>query len=175
MEKIINLESTFTPYTLDMYSTFTFESDEEGILCDLEKEYDDLEWMYDNKEYLQALSNNRLDLLKKNIIDNVILDIQKDGEPTSPRYYNFDTDKSFNNWVIDTDKLDEYINNNLSDYNENKLKDRDGFWWFGDEEQTKLNYYLMTESVKTYPAENYYYDQVDEVPAGEYITYEIIN
>jgi len=176
MTKEIELESTFTPYTLDRYATFTFEGYEDDLIeayndkHGTRREYDDFEWAYNTKDYLIDLAENRLKLLRQNILDNVIIGIDADGEPTSPRYYNFDTDKAFNIWIVDIDALRRYVEEHKADYEENKLRDRDGFWWFGDEEQTMLNYYLFTESVKRYNKDDYFYNQLEQVDGKAYIT-----
>jgi len=127
--QIIELESIFTPWTLDMYQTFDFARADEMILEDLGGEYDDYNWDYDCQGYLKALADNRLDLLRDNILDEVIVDILYDGEPISPAYYNFTTDKTFNRWLVNVDELENFITENADDFLANKLESRDGFWW----------------------------------------------
>jgi len=77
MKKItkIDLESTFTPWTLDTYQTFTFDRDEECILETEGGGYDNYEWDYNTDGYLDELAKNRIELLKDNILDDVILDV----------------------------------------------------------------------------------------------------
>ena len=69
----------------------------------------------------------------------------------------------------------QYIKENKKDFDENKLKDGPGFLWFGDDDQTKLNYYLFTESVKKYNnIEAYYYGMIEGLDFSEFITGELI-
>lgn len=173
-EKII-LGSDFTPYTLDTYQTFS----DEDIETDLVQDYNErhrtdfdqhgFDFKYDHKGYLKELADNRLKLLKENILDDVILDIEDDGEPISPREYNFGTDKADNIFTVDVAKLDAYISNISKEYEKNKIKDCDGFMWLGDEYQAKLNYYLRDVSFCKYSQENYYFDQVENVFEADYI------
>ena len=172
MEKI-TLETVFTPYTLDTYQTFTFENDEE-CLIDEGKTYDDYEWDYDCKGYLNDLAENLIVLLRDNILDDVITGINSDLKVSSPKQYNFDTDKIFIDFKVDQLKLDKYINDNIDEYNKNKLKSCDGFMWFGDDKETKLNYYLRKVSAEKYSQESYFYDQIDCVQGCEYITNKLI-
>ena len=151
--KTIELETTFTPWTLDTYQTFTFERAENMEIdhwsreLGLKLDYDDFDWSYDTDGYLQALSDRLKSLLQEYILDDVIVGLEF-NEPTSPRQYNFTTDKSFVEWEVDMDKLEKYIEENKEDFEENKLSSGPGFVWLGDEEQTKLNYYLCEESTK---------------------------
>lgn len=187
MTKTINLESTFTPWTLDTYSVFDLSEQCDYIMENIREDNPDREineadvdFTFKNNEYLQTLASARLDLLRDNILDNVILAIEADGPATSPREYNFTTDTAWNNWTVDADALDEYIAKNIADYEENKLKSNTewGFIWRGDEDQTRLNYYLKTESVKKYGEkdsffEQYYYDMMEAVPGHEYVEWSI--
>lgn len=172
-KKIINLETTYTPWTLDTYQTFTFDNAEDMILEDLDKTAEDVSFSWDHKGYLKDLSINLIDLLKYNILDDVILSIEPDGDPASPAYYNYISDHLFINWTVNINKLKKYINDNIEDYNKNKIGSGSGFCWLGDEEETMLNYYLFNESVKKYSDEAYFYDQLDGVLAWEYVTYKI--
>ena len=171
--KTITLETVFTPYTLDTYQTFTFENDEE-CLIDEGKTYNDYDWDYDCEGYLNNLAENLIVLLRDNILDDVITGVDSDMKVFSPKEYNFDTDKIFIDFKVNQLKLDKYINDNIDEYNENKLKSCDGFMWFGDDKETKLNYYLRKVSDKKYTQENYFYDQTDCVQGYEYITNKLI-
>lgn len=153
----INLDSMFTPYTLDTYQTFTL--DDQDIPDNIE---------YDHAAYLQDLAQNRLELLKKNILDNVIIDILEDGPAVSPEYYNYSTDNAFNNYLVDQKALDQYIKEHRADYEKNKIKSGPGFFWLGDDNQTKLNYYLRAVSAKLYDDDQYFYDQIETVQPYEY-------
>jgi len=171
--KTITLETVFTPYTLDTYQTFTFENDEECLIDD-GKTYDDYDWNYDCKGYLNDLAKNLIVLLRDNILDDVITAIDSDMKVLSPKQYNFDTDKIFIDFKVNQLKLDKYINDNIDDYEKNKLKNCDGFMWFGDDNQTRLNYYLRAVSAEKYPAIDYFYDQIEEVDQCQYITNKLI-
>jgi hypothetical protein len=180
MKKIkIELESTFTPYTLDTYQTFTME-DGDAYLLDIENskkpnrkkelEYDDFEWDYDTESYLNDLAHNWKICLNENIIDDVILSINYEGKPTDPKEYNYTTNKVYSFFEVNVDKLQKYIKDNQNDYNENKIQSRTGFYWFGDDNQTMLNYYLYNVSSKKYTPTDYYYDQIEGIQTIEYIT-----
>jgi len=172
----ITLETLYTPYTLDTYQTFNFERDEESIMQNENiTDYDDIDWTYDYEGYLKDLATNLVVLLNDNILDDVILKISSDNEVSSPKEYNFTTDKSWLDFDIDIKKLKAYIKKNQTDYDKNKLGSCDGFMWFGNENETMLNYYLFTKSVKKYDNFEYLQDQFESVPAGEYIEYKVIN
>ena len=171
MEKI-TLETVFTPYTLDIYQTFTFENDEE-CLIDEGKTYDDYDWDYDCEGYLNNLAENLIVLLRDNILDDVITGVDSDMKVFRPKEYSFDTDKIFIDFKVNQLKLDKYINDNIDKYNKNKLNSCDGFMWFGDDKETKLNYYLRKVSAEKYSPESYFYDQ-NEIYRSEYITNKLI-
>lgn len=176
----ISLESTFTPWTLDCYQTFTFENTEDQEIYYYNEEnqtsldYDDFNWEYQCDDYLSALADNRLELLKQYIIDDVILDIKADGKPVSPKEYNFDTDKAFNDYIVNQKALNEYIKANQDDYNKNKLQSCDGFMLFGDDITTKLHYYLATKSIKALSSNYYFMEQYEQVEQYEYMLMELI-
>jgi len=184
--KKINLDLSFTGYTIDTYQTFTFDQDEERIIDEYNDPdmystsskddvgYDDIEWEYDNEGYVQALADNFVELMNDNILDDVILNVKAHGKAWSPKYYNHSTDNCDITWEIDEKKLDEYIEKNNEHYEMNKLKSCDGFMWFGDEITTRLNYYIGVVSMKKYDDMAYMYDQMDSVPAYEYIDYKLI-
>jgi hypothetical protein len=185
MQKITNieLEAMFTPYTLDTYSTFEIGSDDDmeienyNEINGTDLSYYDFNWTYDNESFLHDIAKKRLELMRDNILDDVIIGIKKDGEPWSPREYNFSTDNANNIYTVNIKKLKQYIKDNQEDYNKNKLKDRDGFMWFGDDHQTMLNYYLRTESAKEntgYTQDDYIVDIYDAIRAHEYVTFEPI-
>jgi len=173
----------YTPYTLDTYSIFTFDHAEESEIQyyneehekpdGKEYEYDDFDWDYDNQGYLNALAGNLLDMLNQNILDDVITKIEHDGKTYSPKEYNFKTDDADLQFTVNEEKLKEYITQNEEDYNKNKIGSCDGFMWFGDEDETKLNYYLKTKSLEDYPREDYWYDQYEIYPS-EFITMTLI-
>lgn len=147
MNKIeIELDSMFTPYTLDTYQTFTLDDEEDRIIENLREDtgldltYHDVVWEYDINGFVKALAEKRLEVLRGNIIDDVILAIDDNTDISSPKEYNFKTDNCFNVYMVDIDALNKFIADNKNDYEQNKLRDRDGFWWFGDDNQTKLNY-----------------------------------
>ena len=181
----IELENLYTPWTLDTYQTFTMESELEYIICmendNAKKEnrlavvldYDSFDWNYNMDGYRQALAENFIKLLKENIIDGVITGIYSDMKVISSNYYNFTTDKIWIDFTVNAKALDEYIEKNKKDYEDNKIKSVSGFCWFGDEYQTKLNYYLKTESAKRLSVNDYFMDQAENVSGYEYIDYKI--
>ena len=181
IKKQIELESMFTPYTIDTYSTFTLDN-EEMIIENLSEEtgrslnYDDINWTYNHAAFVNALAEKRLEVLRDNILDNVILAIADNTDISSPREYNFKTDNCFNVYTVDAGTLDKFIADNKDDYEKNKLRDRDGFWWFGDDDQTKLNYYLTKTNYceKDSNFEAYYYDILEGLDLSGFITYKLI-
>lgn len=189
MTKEIKLDSMFTPYTIDTYQTFTLDDQEDMIIqdkCDYDENgirreasidvrYDDLEWEYDHKGFVQALADRRLELLQENIIDDVIIDIRSDGPAVSPKEYNFKTDDTFEVYTVDIVKLNQYISDNIADYQESKLKSCDGFIYLGDDDQVKLNYYLKTKTEKEYDStETYYYDMIEGIDFYEFVSAKLI-
>jgi hypothetical protein len=187
MQKIIELESTYTPYTLDTYHTFTFESDEDYILEILNDEksdeadeitYDDVDWDYNTDGYLKDLAEKRVELMNDEILDDVILKVESKGEIVRPAYYNFTTDRDNTYFTVDIEKLEKYISGHKEDYEKNKIQSCGGFMWLGDEEQTMLNYYLMYKSAdddKGYTRHAYVIDQYDCFSPYEYIDYKLID
>ena len=69
----IELETLYTPYTLDQYQTFTFDNVYDYICQDLDLDFNDIDWDYDTDGYAKALAINLVKLLNKNILDDVIL------------------------------------------------------------------------------------------------------
>jgi hypothetical protein len=183
IKKLIELDAMFTPYTLDTYSTFTLDNEAERIIENLSEDtgrelsYDDIDWNFDMDGLVKALANRRLKVLRDNILDHVILAIADNTDISSPREYNFKTDNCFNVYTVDIEALDDFIAKNQKDYDNNKLRDRDGFWWFGDDDQTKLNYYLTKTNYceKGSEFEEYYYDMIEGVDLSEFINYKLIN
>lgn len=170
----LELETSFTPYTLDTYQTFTFDNVYSQVCEDLACGFDDLEWDCEHNHYVQALAENWVVLMNENIVDDVILGVKAEGKSYSPREYNFRTDGCNMFFDVNVKELEKYIEKNLENYNENKLKSCDGFMWFGDDLQTKLNFYLENETTKKYEAPTYYFDQIDGVDANEYVSWEKI-
>lgn len=161
-----------TPYTIDTYSLFTMDN-EEAIMDD-GKTYDDYEWEYDNKGYVQALADNWLKLMRGNIIDPVILAIESDGPAYSPREYNFKTDNAPISITIDRDALNAYIETNKEKYEKEKRHSYDGYIWLGEEIDNMLMFYLENESIKLYSTEDYYMDQREQVSEYEYMSNTLI-
>jgi hypothetical protein len=116
----------YTPYTLDSYNTFVFDSEEEQIIESYneqngtQKTYDDFVWEYKTKEYLQALGENLVLLLNKNILDDVILKVASDNVVYRPREYNFTTDEITLDFIVNTDNLKKYIEDHAKDYKQKK-------------------------------------------------------
>lgn len=170
MEKI-TLETLYTPYTLDTYNTFDLDIDEMSFF-ELEGEYDDYTFDYDFDTYKKDLAVNMIKLLKANILDNVITGIESDYIVHSPRSYNYETDKIYIDFIINKKELDLYIEKNIDKYNAEKIKDQDGFWWLGNEDQTRLNFYLYNESIEIYSSDDYVMDQYEGVESYQFITYK---
>jgi hypothetical protein len=174
----------YTPWTIDTYSTFDLEGHEDQEIYNYNEEngtsytYDDFNWSYDHKGLVKQLANNWLDLTKFNILDDVILAITPDGEPWSPREYNFTTDDQNINFLVDYNKLVAYIEANREHYNQNKISDSSGFWWLGDKDQTMLHYYLATKSANDYTENDYISDQYDLLQGNgqlyELVSFELI-
>ena len=164
----IKLETLYTPYTLDTYSTFLSNDHEESEIDNYNEEhgtdynYDDFDWTYDHKKLVKMLFDNCIELMRDNCIDDIVLAIEPNGEPTSPREYNFSTDKGWIDFEVDHEKLVQFcLVDNKDDYHENKLQDRSGFLWMGNREQTMLAYYLNKKTADDYTPEDYYFDQHD--------------
>jgi len=174
VKKDINLSIMYTPYTIDTYNTFTMETAEGCIMEDQQCEYDDIEWNYDHREYLQALADSWIELMNKNILDDVILKVEADGKAISPKEYNYRTDDCDVIFTVNINQLKAYIDRNSEDYAKNKIGSVDGFMWFGDDNETMLHYYLKKQSVKHYDAYAYYIDQMESVNDFDYIDYKII-
>jgi hypothetical protein len=182
--KPIEMNIMFTPWTIDTYSTFTFDDHDEREIENYNQEngteltYDDFEWEYDHKGYVKQLADNWLDFMRDNIIDDVILAIEPDGEPWSPKFYNFSTENQNIKFTVDYAKLTEYIEANREHYQKNKIGSCDGFMWFGDDDQTMLHYYLQYKSGSDYTDENYYYDQIEALQSNgqiyEFVKFEVI-
>jgi len=168
----VKLSISDTPYTIGTYQTFTLEGAVESILDGLDKTYDELDWTYDMDKYIADLATSFEELMRENLLDDVIKNVTLDGKPYSPKFYNFSTDNCGLVFDIDPEKLQAYISYNKDDYEKNKKHDVDGFWWFGNEIETMLDYYLEAVSLKKYDYEAYYYDQMDRVDPHEYVTYE---
>lgn len=105
-------------FTVDTYGTFTFDDEESDIEWyndenNTNLDYDDFDWTYDNKGYVQHLSENSVAILEGVLIDEVIHKIElKDQQ--SPQFYNYTTDSYTAFWTVDEDKLIDYINQDTS-------------------------------------------------------------
>lgn len=163
----LETQITFTPYTIDTYSMFGLDC--EDALIDDGKVYDDYDWTYLHKKYVQALADNWLLLMRENIIDDVVLDIAIVGEAYSPREYNFTTDNCQVSFDVDIDKLRAYVEAHRAQYDIEHIRDHDGFWWFGNEDDTMLHWYLQTVSATQYTPDTYVQDQYEGVPQYEYV------
>lgn len=172
--KRISFDISFTPYTIDTYSTFTSDSDEEMIIENYREdtgrdiEYDNIEWNYDHKGFVQNLAEKWCELLNENITDDVIQKIELVGKAYSPREYNFRTDNCETAFTVDYDALKAYIDANKEAYDRDHIKSEDGFMWFGSEEETMLHYYLHTVSKKNYSEWDYMNDVLDDDQATWY-------
>jgi hypothetical protein len=168
--KTLECSISDTPYTIDTYQTFTFDNAEEMICENYTLDYDDLDWEHRTTEHVQALAESWLHLLKENILDNVIRDIAITAPASSPREYNFRTDSAPVKFTVDMDALNKYIDDHAEDYQKNKIHSVDGFMYFGDEDDARLDYYLRKVSTVLYrPYEDYFMDQLDAVDSWEYV------
>ena len=180
----IKLDVMSTPYTIDTYSTYLSDSYEEQEIeyynetNETDYNYDDFDWKYNHKGLVQHLADSLLEQMRENIIDDVILKIEADGEAWSPREYNFATDNASFIYTVNPEALEAYIADNAEAYETDKKKSYDGFWWRGDEDETRLAFYLEHKSVKDYTNEDNFYDQWDELNGNgvwhEFIDYELI-
>ena len=135
-------------------------------------EYDDYEWTYDFETYLKDLAENLVSLLNENILDDVIVCVSSDMKVHRPKFYNFITDHIYLDFEVNETALNEYIEKHKEKYERNKITSRDGFSWHGEENETRLNYYLNTVSSALYSEGDYLNDQFETVDAYEYIDYK---
>lgn len=168
MNTKIDLSIVDTPYTIDTYSTFTMDDDENMI--EDGKTYDDYEWEYNSKEYVQALAENWQVLMRENILDPIIKNITVTGSAYSPREYNFTTDNAPVSIEYDQEALHAYINKNKERYNKEKRHSYDGYIWLGDDEDAMIIWYMETVSTCQFSTDDYFMDQRDKVSAYEYIS-----
>lgn len=159
----------YTPWTIDTYATFTGDMYEEMELEYLSEElgrdvtYDDVEWEYNHKKLLEILTKNWIDFTRANILDDIIISIDQDGEPWSPREYNFSTDDCSITFGVNIERLRDWIEVNWEKYQAEKIQSQSGFIWLGDEDETMLEYYLRAKSAEEYTPESYLYDQLDDL------------
>jgi len=161
-----------TPYTIDTYNTFTLDNEE--ALMDEGKTYDDYEWEYDHKGYVQALADNWEVLMRENILDDIIKNITVTGKAHSPREYNFTTDNAPIAIEYDQEALHAYIEAHKEQYEAEKRHSYDGYMWLGEEEDNMLMWYMETVSTKLYRTVDYYMDQRDDVIEYEYMSNTLI-
>lgn len=169
MEKQTWTASTLdTPYTLDTYTTFSLDCEEQ--LVDEGKTYNDYEWEYDTEGYLASLAQNWQKLMRKNIIDDVIISVTVTGAPSSPKYYNHTTDSAPIEVEYNPEALSSYIAAHATHYEKEKRHSYDGYIWLGGEIDAQIIYYLENESTKLYSVDDYYMDQLDDTNQYEYVT-----
>lgn len=180
MEKI-ELTIIDTPYTIDTYSTFTTDHAEEYLLEAMREEnpdivYDDIDWNYDHEGHIQALAENCVALMNKNICDNVIKSITLNGKAYSPKEYNFTTDNAPISITYNEEALAVYIEEHREKYEKEKRQSYDGYMWLGDERDNELQWYMKTASTALYSIEDYYMDQNDndQVDAYTFLNYEVM-
>lgn len=172
----LKMSITDTPYTIDTYSTFDLDSADEFIMENIKEDhpeltdisYDDIDWTYDNKGYVQALADNWLKLMKEHIKDAIILDITSDGPAYSPREYNFTTDSAPVSFTIDQEALEAYIALHKEAYEREKHRSYDGYMWLGDELDNMFLFYIEKESTQAYTIDHYLTDQYEQVDAYEF-------
>ena len=171
----LETQITFTPWTIDTYQLFDMEGVEYQLLPDDgPQDVDAYEWTYNNKEYVQALADSWRELVNEHATDDIVRGVELVGEAYSPKYYNFTTDNCQVSFDVDIDKLEQYVDAHRKQYAREHLRSCDGFMWFGDENDTMLEWYLRTVCAKQYQPNRYYMDQCDNVPAWEYVSCELI-
>lgn len=176
----IDLSIEWTPYGINTYNLFDFESADEqimeNIIEDTKKQvvYDDIEWNYRHKSYVQALAHNWVKLMRSNILDSVIEGVGLTGKAYSPREYNYYQDSCEVQWFINGDALRSYIKQHKAHYEEHKIKSASGFSWLGNENETMLWYYLQYVSAEKYYHDAYFQDQMEGVEAENFIDYKIV-
>lgn len=172
MKKEIGLSIMYTPWTIDTYATFDTEREEEMAIENYNEEhcteytYDDFDWEYDHKGLVKCLAENWQHFVNKEATDEVIEKVELDGEPRSPREYNFATDDCDIIVTVDYKKLRQYVADNKAHFEGNKIKSTDGFMWLGDDDQAMLHYYLWHEAVKNYSVDYYMDDQLDRLQSN---------
>ncbi len=172
--KCMELETLYSPYTLDTYNIFTLDS---AIDSEIEyhndnntRQIDYNDFDCDMESYKKDLAIHLVELLNENILDDVILKITSDMKVISPSEYNYITDKIWLGLEYDEIKLDEYIEKNQADFDEKKIKSCSGFMWLGEEIDEKIIYYLNEVSGKKFSRDAYIISQFEDVSEYEYIT-----
>ena len=172
----LETQITFTPWTIDGYSTFNFDSAYEYLKQDLKEDgidIEDVEVEYDTKGYTQALADNWIKIINAEVLDSVVLGVTAKGKAYSPREYNFTTDSMNVEFNVDVEKLNAYVDANIAHYKDNHIKSCDGFIWFGNELDTRLHYYLFHVSLELLGSWEYMQMQFEDVQDSEYLDYKI--
>ena len=119
--KKLQVNNQNTPFTIDMYQTFTCESNDDSMVYyynsenDTELDYDSFDWEYDTEKVHQGLARASIDWLIDNLDENIILNISLDGV-YSPKFYNYETDSYTATYEIDSEKFTEYMKKNVASY-----------------------------------------------------------
>lgn len=172
----IKFDISFTPWTIDTYSTFTTDGLEEQVIENYNEQrskkakditYDDIEWNFDHKGHVQALAECWEEKMNENILDDVILKVQLDGPAYSPSFYNFTTDNCSTIFLVDLEKLKKHIADMQEHYQEHRIESYDGFMCFMDEEERMLHYYLRFVSGANYDSWEYQNDVRDADGLGD--------
>lgn len=114
----LTINTTSSPFTLDMYATFTSDSAEENILENLREEnpaitYDDLDWTYDHETVHRELA----DLWCEFVLENIPAITQATTTSIySPKYYNYTTDSADIDITYDSSIIDTYIQEHAPQY-----------------------------------------------------------
>jgi hypothetical protein len=107
-------------YTIDTYSTFTVDSAYESEAEYYSEEYgidrDSVDFDFNHRGYVQALSECSVEYLRDNFKDSEIIKSITLVTSKSPQFYNYTTDSY--DMVIDyrLSALKKYINDNYDDY-----------------------------------------------------------
>jgi len=121
MNKVVKINSGNTPFTVDMYQTFTGESNNDSMLDyynsqnDTSLDYNDFDWEYNTKEVLKGLSMASVEYIIENTNENIIKNVELVGT-FSPQFYNYNTDSYDMNIEVDTDKFTKYMQENEKEY-----------------------------------------------------------
>lgn len=182
-------------FTIDSYQTFAMD-EEESIIEWLNGEndtnltYDDIDWSYDHKGYLEHLSEVSVSILEQGLKDDVIKGI-KLIDQKSPTYYNYTTDSYTAEWDINLRNLKAYISKNQEEYNSfeeehwymvhinHNTRDYDKeahitamLDFYTRKKYASLNYVKDSKAID-FDDEGYILEMYENIVASNYIDYEI--
>lgn len=184
MQSSLTLNTIGTPFTLDMYSTFTTDSTEDLILDNIREEYpdityDDLDWTYD-----MDMIHSKLADLVVDFMSDMQVQYTTDQTPLfkvtgvkslhRPKYYNYTTDSADLDIEYDQSRLDQFIEENKSEYL--KFCERSNHYTSTplDDDTEKLYFYI--EKNYDHESDNWIYHAFENINETMYnaISYEHI-